>query len=139
MKQILFAIISIFLVSSTCEKEDGHETITFKNNSNVRIYVKSDNIIFPDTSIIFGDLTKAGSVYMVQPYTTDIGVLDRDGNTYEQLLNHPTQDTLMIFIFDAQIIESTPWDIVKANYLVLKRYDLSLEDLQEMNWTITYP
>ncbi len=47
---------------------------------------------------------------------------------------------VMVFVFDAQVLETTPpWDTVKAKYLVLKRYDLSLQDLESMNWTITYP
>ena len=27
---------------------------------------------------------------------------------------------------------------IKTNNLVLKRYDLKLQDLEDMNWTITY-
>jgi len=46
---------------------------------------------------------------------------------------------MMVYVFDAHVIETTAWDSVKANYLVLKRYDLSLDDLKRMNWTITYP
>jgi hypothetical protein len=48
-------------------------------------------------------------------------------------------DTLSVFIFDAQVLENTPWDTVKAKYIILKRYDLSLDDLNKLNWTITYP
>ena len=48
-------------------------------------------------------------------------------------------EKVMVFVFDAQVLETTPWDTVKAKYLVLKRYDLSLQDLESMNWTITYP
>ena len=48
-------------------------------------------------------------------------------------------DTLTVFVFDAQVLETTPWDTVKAKYLVLKRYDLSLDDLNKLNWEITYP
>ena len=45
----------------------------------------------------------------------------------------------MIYIFDAAVLESTPWDTVKARNMYLKRYDLTLKDLQDRNWTITYP
>jgi hypothetical protein len=48
-------------------------------------------------------------------------------------------DTLMIYVFDAHVLENTTWDTVKAEYLVLKRYDLSLKDIQKLNWAITYP
>jgi hypothetical protein len=60
-------------------------------------------------------------------------------HSWEQDVIRAQSDTLMIFMYDAQVLETTPWDTVKANYLVLKRYDLSLDDLIRMNWTITYP
>jgi len=39
---------------------------------------------------------------------------------------------------DANTLETTSWDTIKLNYKVLKRYDLSFQDLEKMNWTITY-
>jgi len=50
-----------------------------------------------------------------------------------------SSDTLMEYVFDAQVIENTSRDSIKAKYLVLKRYDLSLQDLKNADWTITYP
>ena len=48
-------------------------------------------------------------------------------------------DSLFVYIFDAELIENTPWEVIAKDYLVLKRYDLTLEDLQRLNWKITYP
>ncbi len=48
-------------------------------------------------------------------------------------------DTMMNTFLDAKVLEATPWETVKTNYLILKRYDLSLQDLKNANWTITYP
>ncbi|MDR0437616.1 MAG: hypothetical protein LBH22_04860 [Bacteroidales bacterium] len=48
-------------------------------------------------------------------------------------------DTLYLFVFDAAVIENTSWDIVVRDQLFLKRYHLTLEDLQRLNWRITYP
>jgi hypothetical protein len=48
-------------------------------------------------------------------------------------------DTLMIFIFDETTLNTVPWDTVRKNYLILKRYDLSLEDLEKLDWMVTYP
>ncbi len=139
MKHLILACFCITLMSSTCQKEDtGHERITFKNNSNLKLYVMGQDITYPDTSITFGDLTKTGSTQIVNPNSTNVSALEIQ-STWEQRLNHPTQDTLMVFVFDAQVLETTPWDTVKANYLVLKRYDLSLQDLESVKWEITYP
>lgn len=47
--------------------------------------------------------------------------------------------TVFVYVFDADIVENTSWGIVARDYLVLKRYDLTLEDLQRLDWKITYP
>ena len=46
---------------------------------------------------------------------------------------------LSIFFFDANIIENTPWEIVKQNRLFLKRIDLTTAELNNFNWNIAYP
>ena len=48
-------------------------------------------------------------------------------------------DTLMVYVFDENVLENTPWDTVVENNLVLKRYDLSLPDIVNNNWSVTYP
>ena len=42
-------------------------------------------------------------------------------------------DTLRFFIFDAEIMEQ------ELRHKVLKRYDLSLECLQRLNFTVSFP
>ena len=45
-------------------------------------------------------------------------------------------DTLMIFVYDANMLETTK----KYNYdAVLQRIDVTLDDLRKSNWLITYP
>ena len=45
-------------------------------------------------------------------------------------------DTLMVFVFDAELLETNPSNVEEA---LLLRYDLSLKDLQRFNWTLSYP
>ncbi len=45
----------------------------------------------------------------------------------------------MYFIYDAQTLETTPWDTVVKKYMILKRHDLTKKDLDSMGWKITYP
>lgn len=44
-----------------------------------------------------------------------------------------------LFIFDAGVIESTPWATVKQNRYFLNRYDLTPAQLDSCGWTVTYP
>ena len=45
-------------------------------------------------------------------------------------------DTLMVFVFDARLLETNPSHVEDA---LLVRYDLSLYDLRRLNWTLAYP
>src|SRR5690606_31507629 len=48
-------------------------------------------------------------------------------------------DTLSFVIFDIDTLEKYSWDIVKKNYMVLQRHDLSIYDLQKLDYTLYYP
>jgi len=49
------------------------------------------------------------------------------------------KDTLYVFIFEEDVLANHSWaDVVDKN-LVLQRYNLSLKDLQQLNWQISYP
>ena len=72
--------------------------------------------------------------YKIKPGGTGrIGVIGSWEGMFE------SHDTLMIFIFDEATLKTVPWDTIRKNYMILKRYDLSLEDLVKMDWRVTYP
>lgn len=50
--------------------------------------------------------------------------------------NRITLDTLMIYILDDQALKKEDVDIRQS---FLQRYDLSLQDLQRLNWVLSYP
>ena len=59
-------------------------------------------------------------------------------NCIENTFDRDGFDTIYVFIFDAEVVENTSWEDVARDYLVLKRYDLSLDDLKQLDWKITY-
>jgi hypothetical protein len=48
-------------------------------------------------------------------------------------------DTLSIFIIFEDTLLTYSWEVIRSDYKILKRYDLSLQDLQKLNYTIPYP
>ena len=141
MNLIILMISSLFLNLACGDKEDNcHKTITFKNATTDTLYVTS-SYEFPDTSTFTGIPNP-----VLDPNFTK--VLPNENNTqvlwgrdcielaFKDLI---PSDTMMIYVFDAKVLEENTWETVKANYLVLKRYDLSLQDLEQMNWSIKYP
>jgi hypothetical protein len=129
-------IIAIAFLSIRCEDKD-HSTISVLNDSEKTIYV-IDKGSFPDTLIDFPDVRKYGGNKII-PHTLKKALSSH--KSYEDWFSDSVNDndTLKLFIFDAQLLETTPWDTVIAKYQILKRVDLSLNDLNRMNWTVTYP
>ena len=81
--------------------------------------------IYPDTTITF-------SPHFVQsniaPHTSGKYVFVCYDNI-EYVYDHHNTDTLSLFIFDCNIIESVTWSRIIEDYDILARYDLSREDM----------
>lgn len=142
-KNLVFFLIIFILLSicSTCkrEKENCHYKITVLNKTSKSIYIEECNG-FPDTTYFKYEPNPVLDSYSFKVEageTSTRAINSRDCIEYN-FENLYKTGTMMIFVFDAQVLETTPWDTIKKKYMVLKRYDLSLEDLKRMNWTITY-
>lgn len=48
-------------------------------------------------------------------------------------------DTMRVFILATDTVEMYDWDIIQKNYNILKRYDVSYEDLNNLNRILYYP
>jgi hypothetical protein len=134
-------ISSLLLICATCKDDENcHDTIIFLNNSSDTLYVISSSE-YPDTLAFKNspDPKLNSNFTRVLPFENNSTVLwgrDCVELAYKDLI---PSDTMMVYVFDGQVLETMSWDYVKANNLVLKRYDLSLQDLKDLNWTITYP
>jgi hypothetical protein len=131
MKMNIFVILSIILCSASCEKLVDH-VYSFKIQNNYSDTIQFyESYIYPDTAI---DVTKP-RLKMVFP--SKYSFLDSKKDWDEVLV--PPKETISIFILSKDTIDKYSWDEIRIDYNILKRYDLSLEDLQRMNWTISYP
>lgn len=55
------------------------------------------------------------------------------------VLEDAPNEVLMLYLFSRDTIEQVAWEEIVDRYLVLERYDLTLDSLEARNWTITYP
>lgn len=131
-KTILF--ISYLLIMNSCEIDPWDFKLKITNSSDKAVYFYN-SFSFPDTAILFeANPIKSPEFFKINPGDTES---DRVRGTWEGKFE--SMDTLMIFIFDEETLQTVSWDTIRENYMILKRYDLSMEDLQEKDWTITYP
>lgn len=94
---------------------------------------------FPDSNLNIRDgyanLVNDSSHAKIYPHQSGLF----SGHQCAEDIFNPTNGKTMIFIFDANTIENTPWSEVIANNLYIKRYDLNFRDLDSLGWEINYP
>lgn len=135
---IILCLSSLFFISSGCKDDFGEKfyTIFIDNNSSKTVYFlvydEFSEIQYPDTNLPSADpgLTKLGS---------GARFYIRDRKPWQELINELPSDTLSIFFFVDNVYEDSSWATVSSQYLILKRYDLSIEDLERLNFYVPFP
>ena len=133
MKKILFILsVIIFNFFYSCVLPfDRAYSLRIQNNTDKIIgFTVSEN--YPDT-LIYNNYNELCGIKENSYVTYDVKTkLD------EYFENLPS-DTLSIFFFSMDTINQYGWDIVKKEYKILKRYDISYEDVKNSEWTVSYP
>lgn len=142
---ILFIVL---LCSYQCDKlaMDKKYPLYFMNNSDRRVTINlnSDGTYvgreYPDTAIA------ETLLQFERPLNDDWGVKPRqkvmfsDGSmSWEKIYNSVSSDTLSFMIFDIDTLNTYSNEIIRSEYKVLQRYDLSIYDLQKLDYTLYYP
>lgn len=133
MKPMLLTIplFCLLLSASNCKKEDVcHEEIIIKNQSDTLFFASITVMNSAGLCQLNGEIVDVGGSSKYQPFNTCIE--KSIGNTSIEILivdpanyNDPT--------------EFYPCDSIDARNTILRRYELTLEDLQARDFTITYP
>ncbi len=136
----LVVILSLFVICSyACVKQpfvDKFYTIIVTNNSSkkIRVYLADENASkqYPDTALptskpALQNMGKGESCYF-------------DSKTsWEENLKKLPSDTLSVYFISNDDYENEQWDSLRINYKILKRFDLSIENLKSNNYNISYP
>ena len=123
----------IFSPSFTCIHDDDdehHYRIRFVNKSEQAVYINR----YPNRK----ECINYPEIYKVLPGKTNTEALtNRMPWEYVFDTNQiPPLATITVFVFDAELLETNPTFVEEA---LLVSYDLSLYDLQRLNWTLSYP
>lgn len=133
MKNSIFLFISL-LIFTQCDGiyMDEKYIINVVNNEKYSIggYFAlggKHGTFYPDTII---PLRKDYVTSEINSYESNI----EWGKIFKQL----PKDTLSIFIFHTDTLNKYPWKEVRNGYKILKRYDLSLQDIEKLNYKVPY-
>lgn len=142
-KSTLLVLIIGFFNGATCKKEneDCHKRITFTNKSNSSIYIRLSRS-YPDTlSYRNGPNPKLQPQFFnIASNATNTTALE-SRSCIESEFGTPLipNNILMVYVFNAEALDTLPDNTIIYDYLILKRYDLTLQNLKDRNWAITYP
>ncbi|MGG7665784.1 hypothetical protein [Dyadobacter sp. BHUBP1] len=131
---IIFIIaISTFACTDSCENPLGLPVaydLDIYNNSNSLIFYQISKV-YPDTSIRDSLMTGGIAPFTSKSYESH--------KTWPKFFESLPADTLSIFFFSPDTIHKYGWKQVQSKYLILKRKDISLKDLEDNDHIITYP
>jgi hypothetical protein len=137
LKKMLWLTSAAFCFMSC--RPDHYFDLSIKNNSDSGIYY-TYSTLYPDTAVDTSVYIPPGSTRtpseVIYPGQTNTVIAIASLQGYFSTI---PSDTLEIFIYDAKLVQRTSWDSVVAKYLVLKRYDLTLQEIEKMNGIVTYP
>ena len=134
-------VIFILFLFTACPKEDTencHYSISITNDSHLDVYFR----IATDTSgTHYSPSAMVSNAYFYKINAHE-SIIKKQRSCIEYEFTKGTAfsdgrygllDSLRVYIFDAQVLEK------ELKYKTLRRYDLTLEDLRKLNWTVTYP
>ena len=127
------SILMLFFIACKCDLSDKSYSIFIDNKSEFVIssYLALGNIgttAYPDTTLSF---EKKHIGYDTKPNNRAYRTLPT--LTYVEWFAKLPQDTLSIFIFSKDTLDTYLWEEIRQGYKTLQRYDLSLENLKRLS------
>lgn len=148
IKKIIYLLLTITVLSS-CYSWGGIQCLELVNNSDIEVSFypysflpisRKFGAFYPDTIFDEKDtIMKMSSFIHISPHSS---------KSFETAFNHSDiekgmipyeSDTLMFFLFSTDTLRKYSWEEIKRDYKILKRYDITGRELDDCDWTLTYP
>ena len=133
--QIAMLFITVSILLCACPDKKGQEFIYIKNESDKKIAFQV-SVNKQDTTFYCSNVGTTILFEVESKSTFNLGNGDSYSN-WDDFLK-----TLTVFILDGKRYNEywkEPCDTIRKYVPVLHRYQLKLEDLQRMNWTVVFP
>ena len=133
---IILSLYSCDFVNWILGTEPNLMFITNKSDFNIGYYVADGSLygnFYPDSL----PQTDNNVAPWLEPGKRVI-LLYNPCSTWKRFFEWLPNDTLSVYIFHSDSLEYYPWDEIRDKYMILKRYDLSLDDVRRMDYEIVY-
>jgi len=132
--------LSLLLINLGCGKSqmNNSHSILIENHSShpIGFYLATGGVygtMYPDTSV------PNNPTYIISKVGINKTFYNNSSFDWIRIFNALPKDTLSVFIFDSDTLAKYPMEIISQQYKVLKRYDLSIDNLRKLNWKVPYP
>jgi hypothetical protein len=134
MKTFIGSILILFIFTNCCQtliRYGLHITNNSINAVGCYFYLAweggNEGIVYPDTTLVSlrtGEVTiiKSGQTYHAS----------RPLSPITEWISSLPCDTISVFFFSQDTLNTYSWEEIKHRYKVLRRYDLSIEDIQKL-------
>ena len=119
------------------DDDEPDSTIVLVNSSDERIVFYEEYRLPLDTSIatIAFPQTPANTEERIIESNTTFNNVGPFKSLFRQLPNRE----LKLYLLSRDTIEQVPWEEIVERSLVLRRYDLTEQDLDSLDWRVEYP
>lgn len=129
-----FTCLASVLLYYGCDRFYGLH-VTNNSDESIAVFVARPEFtegVYPDTSLL-----ENVSLRTIVPGTN--GIWDSYYPWEKPYLEILPADTLSIYIISDHVYKTVPWDSIRKEYMILRRYDLSEKDLRLLDDFIPYP
>ena len=139
MKVLMYPLFCTLLFFGGCPENTGEPDSVIRINN----YSNDDIVFFFQYNSRYDTLLSTFPFPLnaenAKERTILINGTDSIPGTYKRTLKNNPDKVLMLFLFSHDVILNESWDKITNGYLILKRYDLTLDSLESRNWIIDYP
>jgi len=137
--KLVFIVVMSFVLMGCPSQEDQIDSMLILRNFSGNAIVHSVEINLPSDTTL-ADISYPLSAENIGPLTLNSMESDTLSESFIKILSEDFPDhRLMVFFLSKDTIDLVPWDRIVDENLILRRFDLTLGDLESMDWTIVYP
>lgn len=124
---LLLSLLGLFTINCEQNFTQKYYSIHFfnKSSSGIKVYY-----VKPGGGKLYPDTTLPNEIPIFIEISANENKKSYLSVKYEDLFDAIPSDTLSVFMFHSDTLEKYPWNSISIHYNILKRYDLSLQDLK---------
>jgi hypothetical protein len=94
---------------------------------------------YPDTGLNFQSPFTNPIKNKVGPHSKGVIKDVYNFNCADTYFEYFPKDTLSFFVFDAALVDTTPWIKIRQNYQIMKRFEIGKNEAINNNYTLSLP